>query len=111
MVCKVEIELKVALEKGNFNILLCCGIGSKFVLPDKYVSIHNSHIGHELTSGPLHLSLECPSVSVDHGSHLQEAFPATNCLLLPTCSSFQWQLHTTQSNDLLMLFLFLSFEM
>ena len=75
MVCKVEIELKVALEKGNFNILLCCGIGSKFVLPDKYVSIHNSNIGHELTSGPLHLSLECPSVSVDHGSHLQEAFP------------------------------------
>jgi len=66
MVCKVEIELKVALEKGNFNILLCCGIGSKFVLPDKYVSIHNSNIGHELTSGPLHLSLECPSVSVDH---------------------------------------------
>ena len=58
MVCKVEIELKVSLEKGNFNILLYCGIGNKFVLPDKCVSIHSSNIGHELTSGHLRLSLE-----------------------------------------------------
>lgn len=81
---------------------------------DKCVSVYSSNISHDLTSGRLCLNLEgslrCPSVSVDRGSHLQEAFPATNCQLLSTCSSFRWQVHTTQSNDLLMLLLFLSFK-
>lgn len=115
MVCKAEIELKAALEKGNFNILLSYSIGDELVLPDKCAPIYSSNIGQDLTSGHLCLNLNrglmCPSVSVDHGSQLQEAFPATSCQLLSTCSSFQWQLHTTQSNDLLMLSLFLSFEM
>ena len=101
-----EFKFKVILDKGIFHVPLSYGIGKMFMF------------SHGLTSGHLSLDPEgtwtcrgawwglmCPSLNVERGGHLHEAFPAMKRQVPFTCSFSLWQVHATQSNDLLLLFL------